>query len=349
MNARIALILVVLLALLGGGALVYYQQERDRRPANVAALGQPLFADLRAAEIASIRITAPKATLTLEQKEGAWTIAERNGFPADVAKVRGFVLTLIGLKVGQSEPIGDKDRARLNLDASGTQVQLSGTDAKALARLVVGKKYFTREADDPEKAPGDGRFVALPDSKDVVYVVSDPLTQASARTADWIDRTSFQVENVKTLELRYPDGSGWRIERPGDNSDWKLVGARPDEKLDVTRANSASYSLRLLELADVAPKDLPPAETGLEHPTLINATTLDGLAYSIRVGKLVGDDHYVSFTSSGATSAEDPKLEERLGREKLLSGHVLLIPRAKLEDTLRKRSELLEKTDDNKK
>ena len=38
--------------------------------------------------------------------------------------------------------------------------------------------------------------------------MSDPLTQASANSAEWIDRTSFQVEKVKTLELRYPDGGG---------------------------------------------------------------------------------------------------------------------------------------------
>ena len=41
--------------------------------------------------------------------------------------------------------------------------------------------------------------------------------------------------------------------------------------------------------------------------------------------------------------------EERLPREKLLSGYVLLIPKSKLEDTLKKRPEMLEKKDDAKK
>jgi hypothetical protein len=36
-------------------------------------------------------------------------------------------------------------------------------------------------------------------------------------------------------------------------------------------------------------------------------------------------------------------------REKLLSAHVLLIPKTKLDDTLKKRSDLLEKKDDAKK
>jgi len=353
MNARIALILVVLLAVLGGAAIVYYQQERGRQAGNVGTLGQPVLKDLKAAEVAAIRIQEPKSALTVQREDERWVIAERDGFPADVGKVREFVVQALSLKVGQSEPIGEKDRARLNLDASSTRVEFANAEGKALATLVVGKKYFKREVDNPEKARADGRFVALPGEPKTVYIVSDPLAQATARSAEWIDRTSFKVEKVKTLEVRYPDGDGWRIERDGDNADWRLAGLRPGEKLDVTRANAASYSLSLLELADVAPKDAQ--DTGLDQPVLIDATTLDGLAYSIKVGKLAGDNYYVGFSSSG-TPAKDEKeaerlkqLEERLPREKLLSDHVLLLPKSKLEDTLKKRPELLEQKDDAKK
>jgi hypothetical protein len=352
MNARFTAILLVLLAVLGGGALLYQQQERARRPDNVGTLGRVLFKDLKAADIAAIRIVEPKASLTVQRKDEGWVIAERADFPADLAKVREFALKVIGLKVGQSEPLGDKDRARLNLDASGTKVEFNGADGKTLGTLIVGKKYFKREVENPEKAIPDGRFVGLPDETGTAYLVGDPLTQATVKTAEWIDRSSFQVEKVKTLEVRYPAGGGWRIERPADDAEWKLAGATAGEKLDIPRVNAASYSLSLLELADVAPKDAP--DTGLEEPVLIDATTLDGLAYAIKVGKLAGDNYYVSFTSSGMVKPDDKdaertkRLEARLPREKLLSQHVLLIPKAKLEDTLKKRSELLEKKAEKK-
>ncbi len=145
------------------------------------------------------------------------------------------------------------------------------------------------------------------------------------------------MEKVKTLEVRYPDGGGWRIERSGDNADWRLANQRPGEKLDVSKANAGSYSLSILELADVAPKDA--ADTGLDRPTLINATTLAGRAYAIKVGRLEGENYYVSFQASGPD--EKP-------REKLLAQHVLLVPKAKLEDTLKKRDELVEKKDTKK-
>jgi len=350
MNARLVAILVVLLVVLGGGALLYQYQERSQRPGNSDTLGRPLLKDLKAAEVAAIRIVEPKATLTVRQKDERWVLAERADFPADVAKVRDFVVQALSLKVAQSEPIGDKDRARLNLDESGTQVEFAGADGKALAKLVVGKKYFKREVDNPEKARADGRFVALPGEPKMVYVVSDPLAQATARSSEWIDKTSFKVEKVKTLEVRYPEGGGYRIERDGDNADWRLAGARPDEKLEVTKANAASYSLGLLELADVAPQGLT-----LEQPVSIQASTFDGLSYAIKVGKLQGENYPVSFSSSGTARKDEKdaerikKMEERLPREKLLSSYVLLIPKSKLEDTLKKRAEMLEKKDDAKK
>jgi hypothetical protein len=336
MNARVAAILVLLLAVLGGGALVYQYQERSRRPENVGTLGRVLFKDLKAADIATIRIVEPKAALTIQRKDERWVIAERADFPADLSKVREFVLKVIGLKVGQSEPLGEKDRARLNLDASGTRVEFKNTDGKDLGVFIVGRKYFKRDVENPEKAIPDGRFIALPEEAGTAYLVGDPLAQATVKTAEWIDRGSFQVEKVKTLQVRYPGGDGWRIDRAGDNAEWKLAGAKPGEKLDVSRANAASYSLQMLELADVAPKDA--ADTGLEQPIAVDATTLDGATYAIKVGKLAGENYYVNFSASGLKP--DAKDAERA---QLLSQHVLLMPKSKLEDTLKKRADLLDK------
>jgi hypothetical protein len=336
MKARVVAVLVVLLAVLGGGALLYQHQERTRRPDNVGTLGRSLFKDLQAADIAAIRITVPNATLTLERKDDRWVIAERGEFPADVSKVREFVLKVIGLKVGQSEPLGEKDRARLNLDASGTRVEFLGAEGKPLGSLLVGRRYFKREVENPEKATADGRFIALPAEAGTAYLVGDPLTQATVKTAEWIDRSSFQVEKVKMLQVRHPEGDAWRIERAVDNAEWRLAGAKPGEKLDISRANAASYSLQLLELADIAPKDAK--DTGLENPIAVDATTLEGASYAIKVGKLAGDSHYVSFSAAGLKpEAKDAE------RVKTLSQHVLLIPKSKLEDTIKKRADLLEK------
>lgn len=335
MNARVAAVLVFLLVVLGGAALVAQREDRAERPQDAAALGQPLLKDLKAADIARIRIVEPKAALTLERKADQWVIAEREGFPADLAKVREFVLKAISLKVAQTEPIGEKDRARLNLDASATQVEFAGGDGKPLAKLLVGKKLFRSEPENPERALGDGRFVMLPGDEGRVFMISDPLPQATAKTAEWIDRRSFQIEKVKRLEVRYPGGEDWRLERAGDNAPWKLSGLKPGEQVDTAKANAATYSLGLLELADVAPKDAGPEATGLDKPIRVNAATFGGVSYALRIGRLEAGNYYV-------------KLDSGAEKDPIFTGHVLLIPRSRLEDTLKKRAELVEKKDTKK-
>lgn len=360
MNARIAGVLVVLLIALGGGALLVREQQSSRVSAGAGTLGQPLLKGLQASLVASIVIRQPKETITIVKKDERWTIAERGGFPADVDKVRDFVVKAIALKVGQSEPIGEKDRARLLLDAGGTAIEFLGDDGKPLARFTAGRKYFKVEPENPQRAIGDGRYVALPGDEKQVIVVADPLAQASTLSADWISKAGVVAEKVRVMEVRHPDGaptgSSWRIERSADNADWKLAGARGDEKLDVMKANMASYSLALIELADVAAAGAKPEDTGLDKPLVVAATTLDGLSYTLHIGKQAGENHYATIAITGEPKPEGKDAEERLKkisarlpREKALAGHTLLIPKVKLDDFLKKRADLLAKKEEKKK
>ena len=356
MNARIVGVLLVLLLALGGGALLVFQQQEARDSADAGTLGQPLLKGLQASQVAAIVIRQPNDAITIQKKDERWTIAERGGFPADIDRVREFVVKAIGLKIGQSEPIGEKDRARLLLDAGGTAIEFLGADGKPLARLTAGKKYFKTEPENAEKAIGDGRYVMLPGDEKHVVVVADPLTQASTRSADWISKAGFAAEKVKTMEVRAADGATWKIERSGDNADWKLAGSRGDEKLEVTRANAASYSLSLIELADVAPVGVKPEATGLDKPLVVTATTLDGLTYTLKIGALSGENYYATVAIAGEPKPEgkdaeerQKKINERLPREKALEAYTLLIPKSKLEDVVKKRADLLAKKEEKKK
>jgi hypothetical protein len=153
------------------------------------------------------------------------------------------------------------------------------------------------------------------------------------------------------MEVTLAGGEKWKIERARDDAGWKLTPARAGEKPDTIRANSASYSLNSVELADVAAPGLKPADTGLDKPAAhITAATFDGLTYTVKLGKLAGDNYYATLAvagtakASGADAAErQKKIEERLPRERALAAHTLLIAKSKFEDILKKRAELLEK------
>ena len=347
MNARVAALLVALLVLFGGGALYYYQQARTQKPAGVAALGKPLLKGLRAADIAAISVREPQAAITLERKDSGWVIAERAAFPADLERVREFVLKAIELKVGQAEPLGAADRKRLKLDDAATRVEFRGADGKPLAAVLVGRKYFKSEPENPDKAIGDGRFVLLPGDEKTVYVVSDPLAQASAKSADWVSRAAFSAEKVKSLEYAPATGEGWKLERATEDADWTLAGAKA-EKVEAAKANAAAYSLASVDLADVLGKETKPEETGLSAPTVLTANTFDGLTYTLRLGALKGENYPATLAVTGDPKPEGKdaeerakKLAERLPRERALAAYTLLIPKSRLEDALKPRAELL--------
>ena len=375
MSGRGLAILVVLAIVLGGGALWLHREQSAREASNVATLGQPVLKDLKAAEIGAIRIEGPKATLSVRQHDGHWTIAERKDFPADAAKVRGLVLKAIELKVGQSEPIAAADRARLALNASGegagTRLTFEAADGKPLARLIIGKKYFKQRPDNPDRASADGRYVMRPEDPNTVFVVSDPLEQVSTQTARWIDRRGIAAEDVKTLEVQTADGEHWKISRENPDASWTLDGEIPaGQQVAVTKANAASYSMSLLEIDDVAPPDLAPAQSGLDQPSVVTATTFDGLTYTLKVGKLIEGKYPVTVEIQGepgktrtpkanesdadkakldkAFAENLKKLEARLTRERALAGRVLMIEKIKLDDILQKRAHFLEKKEEKK-
>jgi len=349
-NARLAVVLVVLLAALGGGALLVYQKERAHEPAAAAQLGQPVLPGLTAAQIESIEIREPDATLTLARRADGWVVAERANFPADVDKVRELVLAAIGLKVGQVDSIAEKDRAGLQLDGAGTRLEFRGAAGKVLATLVVGKKFFKREPRNPATATADGRFVWVPAAPGAVVVVADPLRLADAKSATWVSKGGFGAELVRVMEVDFAGAGKWRISRTRDDTQWKLTPLYAGEKLDVIRANSASYSLHRMAIADVAPSGLRPDQTGLDKPITVVATTFDHLTYTIKLGKAHGDDYYATVWVAGEPKVTGPDAEkrakqiaERLPRERALAGQVLLIARNKFEDVLKKRAEMLEK------
>ena len=353
MNARVAAILLVLLVLLGGGALYYFQQARTAKPAGIGALGKPLLKDLKAADIASIQIREPQGALTLERKDTGWTIAERAGFAADLERVREFVVKAIELKVGQAEPLGAADRKRLKLDDSATRVEFRGVDGKALTTMLVGRKYFKTEPDNPDRAIGDGRFILLPADDKTVYIVSDPLSQASAKSADWISRAGFSAEKVRSLEYAPQGGEGWKLERASEEAGWTFSGAKGADKAEPTKANSAAYSLANVDLADVVGKDVKPEETGLATPAVLTGVTFDGLTYTLRLGALKGDNYYATVAVAGEPKPEGKdaeerakKLAERLPRERALAPYTLLVPKSRVEDALKPRAELLAKKEE---
>ena len=89
---------------------------------------------------------------------------------------------------------------------------------------------------------------------------------------------------------------------------------------------------------------------------MVTATTLDGLTYTLKLGKLSGENYYATVAIAGEPRPEGKdaeerlkKINERLPREKALAAYTLLIPKSKLDDIVKKRADLLVKKEEKKK
>ena len=363
MTTRLLAILIAL-AVLAGGASIYLMRGESQSSSNASVLGQPLFPQLKAADVARITITEPQASLNLEKKGGLWVIVERNGFPADLDRVGELVVKTLELKTGQSEPIAEGERARLQLGVPGkgegaaTLVSFKAQDGKILAELLVGKKYFKSAPEgDASKAQGDGRFVLLPGEVTRVIIVSDPLKQATAKAAEWIAREGFAIENVKAITARHADGD-FALAREKPDAPWTLEGSAGE--LDQSRASSVAYSLAKLEVADL-PEG---ADTGFDQGSQVTVSTFEGLEYKLKIGRLDKGSHVVQASVEGTpnrapypvpaaekpedkvkrekASADDAKaFADRVAREKALAPFNVLIAKSKLEGLMKKRADLL--------
>ncbi len=375
MNARLLGILVVALIVIGGGALWMYQKERAVQAPAVATLGDPLFGGLQAANVAEIRIVEPGGKITLRRDGPRWVIVERGDFPADFAKVRNFVLAALALKTGQTDPIGPADRTRLRLDdpaakdGGGTLVEFASADGKPLARLIVGRKYFKTTPEHPERAKADGRFVLRPDAENgaaTAIIVADPLEQAGTRPSLWIERRALAASEPVSIDVRHADGDHWRLERgPGSDAVWKLIGAKPGEKLTETTVLSIVAAAGGLDIADIVEKDPQRVAKDLAKATVITVVTRDGLTYTLQVGSPEAQKHYAVATIEGSLpEAREPvageKPEDAAARDKAFAGRIaairarqpspqamarfaFLIPEHTLVDLTKKRADLLEK------
>ena len=364
------LIIMVALAIVAGAGAIFMLRGEGQSSSNASALGQPLFPQLKVAEVARITITDAQGALNLEKKGESWTIAERGGFPADIERVSELVVGALQLKTGQSEPIAEKERARMQLGVPGkgegaaTVVTFKAQDGKTLAELLVGKKYFkTQPEGDVSRAQGDGRFVMLPADATRVIVVTDPLKQVTTSASEWVSREGVAMDNIKSLDVQ-AGGGGYKLTRASADAAWVLDGKGGE--LDPSRANAVGFSLAKLELADVA---APGVDAGLGEGGEIAVTTFDGLAYRIKLGKLDRDRYFAQVTLEGtptrpvaaappappgekpedkakrekAPAEEAKKFTDRVAREKALAPFTVLIAKSKFETVLKKRDELLKK------
>lgn len=289
------------------------------------------------AQVASIAIGQGGNTLTLESKDGRWSLRERSGYPADLEKIRGLLV-----KLSQAELVEAKTRrpdryAMLELedhaamDAKSRLVRLLDGNGAMIADVVIGKR----------------RWDAFGSGKGGTYVrmAGDPQTWLASTEFDvaadvkaWIKPNVFEIESAKIsrLTIEIAGEEPLSIERSGSaDSKASFVGLPEDKKLkDASAADSVLRAASTIEADDVRKIEAMPLADSL---STVSFSSSEGLAVTIRLRKY-GHATWISLTVSGNGDAKSAAaaINTRTG------GWEFRVPSTKADALLKRRSDLIE-------
>lgn len=336
--------LAIVTALLAGAA--FYAVGTRRSGAELPEAG-PAIPGLKQHinDVTTLNILRSTGGVTLARtgsgENAAWTVPAKEGFPADIERIRTMLIQLANLELAEPKTtnaefypkLGVQDVAVLPKDSTedakkqappGALVELQDASGKTIGSLIIGNASQLGSAtlDRPMES---GQFVRRPGStqswltRGTVYLDATPM--------NWIDRKVMGVarERVKNATVRRAVGTGpvspgaiggpdlAVVRKDKDTPAFEAIGVpegavlKPNESFDHP-VQVAAY----LGMEDVM-KDPggvignpDPAATGpgAAHPTVTTFETFDGLVLTIKTG--FRDDKWWAQVQADGRPSDSP-------------------------------------------
>ena len=256
-------------------------------------------------DISTITLTGAenKVLATLKRGSDGWTVLEKANYPADVAKIREFLLKLDQATLIEQKTSNDKHYAELGIDdvkdkdAKGVLVELTGLAQPA--KLIVGNfngagggGTFVRRAGDPQS-----------------WLASGNLTLAKS-TADWEKRdlTDIAATRLQAVTLTNTDGKVLKVYKDQrSDSNFKVADVPAGREISSEFvANSLGSVLAGLRVDDAFPaKDMAPPEK--VHK--VQYAAFDGLVIDVSAWDKDGKDYaqFAAHLDAAAANADIDK------------------------------------------
>jgi hypothetical protein len=298
MNARSLTLLAGATALVGVVAAITL--HHDESAVQSTPSGGKLFPNLAASvnDVAVIELKRKDGVTTLSRTGESWGLAEKKGYPVDMAAVRKTLIGLCDLAAAEPKTDDPKSYAKLGVDEPGTEgstgtlVTLKDGSGKELASLIVGKDHSSKNFSGPHQVyvrkPGEARSWLATGETDL-----------KEKGADWLDRKILEVkrERIRAAEIRHADGEVVVIDRDKpETKDFALHDIPEGKELTYPSApSSIADALGYLNLEDV----VPAAEFDMKEGTSGTAkfSCFDGLTVTVTT-KEVADKTYARFEVS---------------------------------------------------
>lgn len=246
MNTRSLLIVAVAAVVLI--ALAFVGRERPQTLSRNDTLLLPELEDVFN-DVDEIVVTkaGDEAVATLDRGDDGWSVAEKDGYPADVGAIRQALLAISEAKVVETKTANPDFYGRLGLtpvgqdDSAGTAVTIRYGD-KSLPTIIFGDTEGTNY-----------RYARPADDAESVLIDRDP--KLPRETSGWLRAQVLDVQGdrVQQVTIEHADGEGLVINKEGREQTNFSVAPIPEgrELRYPGVANVIGNSLRSLKLEDV--------------------------------------------------------------------------------------------------
>ena len=324
MKGKQLLIAVIVLVVLGALALFTSGGNQDGQSSGQSGIGSEVVTKLDPSKVTSVVITDKDGTVTLQQKDEQWSVAERDGFAAKFEDIKKLVTGSVTLKSLRTIRASKSQRGRFELidpvvekENSGIKIEFKGAEGAELKTVLLGKKTGSQPGANPGSPFGSNdnqRFVLVDGKINSIEIdFSSPLNDIAADPSEWLQKDEFiKIEKIKSVTVTQPDATNsWSLTREKEGDDMTLIDAKEDEKLDSSKGNSAGRVFGFANFDDVASKSAKPEDLGMDKAVAASIETFEGYTFAIKMSKS-GEDHYMTVNAAGTRVPQDDESKARV-------------------------------------
>ncbi len=276
MNKNRLLILAIAAAVAVGFAVMLSGRQA---PAEQAISGGELVQGLADSvnEVTGVSVSDGTQQVTLTRADGVWSIAERNGYRADMAQLRKKLLALVESRRLESKTTNPQRYSQLGVsdltenDGDDQNLKVDVTGAQAF-QLLVGKRAN----------PGSGTYVRFADQAQSWLASGD--LRFSADPKDWLkkDVLDLPANRIRRVTLVHSNGDRVALSKATPDAPNFDLSNVPEgrEVLSPSAGNSIASAVAGLRFEEVAPS----SSESFQQVEIVQGTfeTFDGLRIGTR-------------------------------------------------------------------
>ena len=267
--------------------------------------GSKVFPDLDPDSVTEIDMSSGKLQLTLSKASGIWTVKQRDGHPADMARISSTISAITAMKSArQLEDISACELKELGLDSSapaGPILRLTGAKGAKLAELTLGHGFFKGGGvPSPQERP-DGRYclASVSSGQGVPLLSSSLFDWLELQPGKWLEAPSFDITKALSVKVWTSKSGSWSMSRPSLKDQFALdlpLKGVPSPKAVASLVAALSKP----PILDLAPSDIA-SEISLTETLTVSIALEGGSSVDLTFG--VGSSRAIMKSSiSGQTS-----------------------------------------------